>query len=214
MDLVWRGKRAVARTDTTHEKAARVDESVKGLAEELDDERTLVELFLRRRDEPAFRALYRRHAAALFGLAVRLAGGRGRDAEEIVQETWMRAASALGSFRWASSLRTWLCGIVINLWKERARRAAAEPFGPLLEEAVQPADPAPGERIDLERQIARLPDGYREVLVLHDVEGYTHEEIGRLLGIQAGTSKSQLSRARAALQRALAGCVAPKEERK
>ena len=165
-------------------------------------DRQLVEDFVSRRDEAAFLALYRRHTPALLGLAARLSAGERRDAEEVVQEAWARAAAGLESFRWDSSLRTWLSGIVVNGWREwmRAHRRDV----PLDDEPETgaPASPA-AERIDLERAVARLPDGFRAVLVLHDVEGFTHEEIGRLLGMETGTSKSQLSRARQALRRHL-----------
>jgi RNA polymerase sigma-70 factor (ECF subfamily) len=165
-------------------------------------DRTLVEEYTRRLDEAAFLALYRRHTPALFGLAARLSAGERRDAEEIVQEAWVRAAGSLAAFRWDSSLRTWLSGIVVNSWREilRARRRDfAWEDGPETGALEAPA----AERIDLERAVARLPQGFRAVLVLHDVEGFTHSEIGRLLGTEPGTSKSQLARARQALRRLL-----------
>jgi RNA polymerase sigma-70 factor (ECF subfamily) len=166
-------------------------------------DRRLVEDYTRRLDEAAFLVLYRRHTPALLGLAARLSGGVRRDAEEIVQEAWLRAAGSLVAFRWDSSLRTWLSGIVVNSWREllRARRRdVAWEEGPEAGGAL--GDPA-AQRIDLERAVARLPEGFRAVLVLHDVEGFTHNEIGRLLGMEPGTSKSQLARARQALRRLL-----------
>jgi RNA polymerase sigma-70 factor, ECF subfamily len=156
--------------------------------------------FLARRDETAFRALYRRHTPALLGLAKRLAGGRVTEAEEIVQEVWARAAEGLSTFRWKSSLRTWLSGFVVNVWRERSRSAAR---GSAPIEVAGPVDStpfAPMEHIDLERAVAALPDGFRAVIVLHDIEGFTHEEIADQLGIEPGTSKSQLARARRALR--------------
>ncbi len=117
---------------------------------------------------------------------------------------WVSAVERLGQFRWESALRSWLSGFVINgarqWWREAQREAAAVDAHhpttdlPLLETA---------NRVDLERAIAALPAGFREVLVLHDVEGYTHEEIAAFLGIVPGTSKSQLARARQALREAL-----------
>jgi RNA polymerase sigma-70 factor (ECF subfamily) len=128
-------------------------------------------------------------------------GGRRSDAEDAVQETWLRGTVRLAGFRGDAALRTWLAAITINCCRELLRRRAALPAGGDVEwvppEAQGAAD---GERVDLERAIAALPDGYREVLVLHDMEGYTHEEIADRLGISDGTSKSQLSRARAALR--------------
>lgn len=171
-------------------------------------DRRLVEDYMRRRDEAAFLTLYRRHTPAMLGLAARLSAGRLRDAEEIVQEAWARAAASLASFRWDSSLRTWLSGIVVNGWRESAR--ARERDVPMEEEPqTGGAQGSPADRIDLERAVARLADGFRAVLVLHDVEGFTHEEIGRLLGVETGTSKSQLARARQALRRDLEPVARP-----
>src|ERR1700758_4316319 len=81
----------------------------------------MVAQYLARGDEAAFLAIYRRHTPALLGLATRLCGGERRDAEDIVQESWVRAAAGLSSFRWQSSLRTWLSGFVVNGWKELLR---------------------------------------------------------------------------------------------
>jgi RNA polymerase sigma-70 factor (ECF subfamily) len=170
-------------------------------------DRELVGDFVERADEAAFRGLYRKHTPALLGLAERLAGGRGREAEDVVQEAWLRAAASLGSFRWSSSLRTWLSGFVVNVCRERWRSSRRDTL-PSGEGVAEPADPspfAPVERIDLERAVAELPGGFRAVIVLHDVEGLTHEEIAECLGIEPGTSKSQLARARRALRARLAG---------
>ena len=178
---------------------------VRGSLTERDD-RELAETYLETRDEVAFRALYRRHAPGLWRMALRLSRGSEDEARELVQETWVRAARGLGSFRWESRLGTWLTSIAIHCDHERRRRAGRET---LVEDVdaggatagtrplASPGAPARVEPIDLARAIDALPDGYRTVLVLHDVEGYTHEEIGRLLGVEAGTSKSQLHRARA-----------------
>jgi RNA polymerase sigma-70 factor (ECF subfamily) len=169
------------------------------------DDRALAALYLRRRDEAAFLTLYRRHTPALFGFALRLCGGRAEEAEEIVQETWIRAAERLESFRWVSSLRTWLSGIAVNCWREQTRRPRPDQELREREGAADRALGLPGERIDLARAVGELPGGYRAVLLLHDVEGFTHEEIAKLLGIEPGTSKSQLTRARQAMRRRLAG---------
>ena len=153
-------------------------------------------------DETRFRVLYRRHTPALYRLALRLAAGAAADAEDAVQDTWIRAGSRLASFRGESAFRTWLSGILVNRFRETRRQAARRAEEPL--ETFEPAaTAADGDRLDLEGAIAALPPGYREVLVLHDVEGYTHEEIARLLGIEPGTSKSQLSRARQSVRAAL-----------
>jgi RNA polymerase sigma-70 factor (ECF subfamily) len=160
---------------------------------------------LRDRDDRAFGRLYDRHTAALYGLALRLVGGDEAAAQDAVHEAWMRAVPRLAEFRWEASLRTWLGAFVVRLARERWRRLAAEPL-PLPDHGTATDDArlrGVFDRVDLERAIAALPDGFRQVLVLHDVEGFTHEEIAGLLDIVPGTSKSQLARARAALRRAL-----------
>jgi RNA polymerase sigma-70 factor (ECF subfamily) len=160
-----------------------------------DEDRRLVDAFLRRRDAASFRALYRRHAGAVYGLALRLSGGRSAEADDVTQEAWLRATRRLPSFAWRSRLRTWLCGIAVNVWRE----THAPP--PRLEPADEPTTGPPVD--DVARIVAALPPGAREVLLLHDVEGFTHAEIAEMLGIEDGTSKSQLSRARAAVRAAL-----------
>jgi len=171
-----------------------------------DADRAAVEAFLAARDEGAFAALYRRHAPALYPAALRLVGGHAGDAEDAVQETWIRAVERLAGFRWRSSLRTWLTGITVNCCRELLRRRAARPDASGAE-SVEPSarTDAPLLRLDLAAAVDALAPGYREVLVLHDVLGHTHDEIAELLGVAAGTSKSQLSRARAELRRRLDG---------
>lgn len=168
-------------------------------------DREAVREFLASRSEPSFRVLYRRHTPALYGLLLRLTGGNAALSEDLMQETWLRAVGLLPRFAWHSRLGTWLQGIGVNCWREWLRTTRRD--------AVHLADdPAPEIEIEaprvedgltLARAIAELPDGYRTVLVLHDVEGYAHDEIAELLGIAPGTSKSQLARARMALRRTL-----------
>ena len=167
------------------------------------EDEALVARFLADEDEAAFRALYRRHAPFLYRFLLRWTGGEA-EAQEGVQETWVRAIRGLSGFRGQSSLKTWLAGIAIRWSREDARRRGR--LVALPDEAPA-AGPFPDrvERVDLERALAALPDGYREVLILHDVEGYTHEEAAELLGVEIGTSKSQLSRARRALRARLTG---------
>ena len=163
-------------------------------------DRDLVRAFLERGDEEAFRTLFRRHTPRLYATARRLTGDVSRDAEDVVQSAWLRAARQLPEFEWRSALSTWLTGIVINCARElRRARPGSEVSADVLEH--QPAPGRDGVGLDLDRAIAALPDGYREVLVLHDVEGMTHVEIAAALGIAAGTSKSQLFHARRAVRR-------------
>jgi RNA polymerase sigma-70 factor (ECF subfamily) len=139
---------------------------------------------------------------------MRLLGGNEGDAEDAVQETWSRAVGRLSTFRWEAALGTWLSAILIRHCHERRRRRSSEapPFDDVADTAVDdPTLIALADRVDLARAVAALPEGYRFVLVLHDIEGYTHEEIATLAGIEVGTSKSQLSRARRSVRRRLAG---------
>lgn len=182
-----------------------------GVEENREGDEGLVGRFLGTRSEAAFRALYREHSSYLFGLALRLCGGRRDQAEEALQEAWIRAAAKLDGFRWHSSLRTWLGGIVVNCCREEFRRRHRAPGPTLVQSAAaeSEAELSPGERpdvrlnrqIDLERFLAELPAGQRQVVVLYAIEGHTHEEIGRLLEIAPGTSKSRLFEARRRLRR-------------
>ena len=123
----------------------------------------------------------------------------GADANDAIQETWIRACAALARFEWKSSLKTWLTGVLINCVREQNRKNRSREEQLPDDWPANIAVPA-GEQLNLEQAIARLPDGYRHVLMLHDVEGYTHDEIGALLDISAGTSKSQLHHARRAIR--------------
>jgi RNA polymerase sigma factor (sigma-70 family) len=165
-------------------------------------DRELAAALLDRGDESAFRELYHRHTPRLFQFVLRIVGGAEHDAEDVVQETWIRATEKLGEFRWEAAFGTWLTGIGLNVARTLLRRAGRwDSFQAAPEPWCPPAQD--GERIDLERALALLPAGYRVVLLLHDVEGYTHEEIGERLGVVPGTSKSQLSHARRALRQLL-----------
>jgi RNA polymerase sigma-70 factor (ECF subfamily) len=165
------------------------------------EDRALADAVVRSGDERAFRTLYRRFTPLLYPFVLRVLGGAVADAEDVVQETWIRAVRQLGNFRWESSLRTWLTAIALNLSREVLRKRGRELSEELTPQMIPPAKPArDSERLDLESAIARLPEGYRTVLVLHDIEGFTHEEISRQLSIAVGTSKSQLFDARRAMR--------------
>jgi RNA polymerase sigma-70 factor (ECF subfamily) len=153
-----------------------------------------------RGDEDAFRQIYRRHSAVAYAVALRLRGGDRADADDALQEAWLRAVRGLHGFRRSSTFRTWLVGITIRVALEIGR--AREPAG-LLADDDTTALPAPPYDVglDLDRLVQRLPAGYRTVLVLHDIEGHTHDEIAALLNVATGTSKSQLSRARSLMRR-------------
>lgn len=167
----------------------------------MTDDLALVERFLRARGEDAFRALYRAHTPALYALALRLTGGDRTEAEDLVQESWVRAVRGLSSFRARSALRSWLCGLLVNVRRERIRVDWRAVDAPDIEPVADTN--GPDDALDLERAIGALPEGAREVFVLHDVYGYTHREIAEMLGVVEGTSKSQLTRARTLLRNSL-----------
>jgi RNA polymerase sigma-70 factor (ECF subfamily) len=153
-------------------------------------------------DPQAFERLYRMHVARVFSLARRMMGPDR--AEEATQDVFVRAWEKLGSFRGEAAFGTWLHRLAVNLLlSQRTRvgrdRARLDPTDDALEHRPGRA-PRPELVMDLDTAIGRLPEGARQIFVLHDVEGYKHEEIGSLLGIAAGTSKAQLHRARMLLR--------------
>ncbi len=169
-------------------------------------DRELVEAVLARKDESAFRTLYRRHTPRLFMLVARLLGRGDHEAEDVVQEVWVHAFESLERFQWDSAFSTWLTGIGLNRVRDRIRkygRSRETAMDVVPDVAVVPDRPE--TRIDLDRMIRRLPDGERLVLVLHDVEGMKHREIADALQIPEGTSKTHLFNARKRLRAMMAG---------
>ncbi|MBX6421580.1 MAG: RNA polymerase sigma factor [Nevskia sp.] len=158
-------------------------------------------------DARAFERLYRMHVDRIYGLCHRLCNGDVARAEQAVQDAFVRAWEKLGSFRGESRFGTWLHRLTVNLvlgehrllrrWIHFEDALTADGETAAAEHARRPDE---GLRMDLERALARLPKGARAVLVLHDVEGYRHEEIAELTGIAVGTSKAQLHRARRLLK--------------
>ncbi len=157
----------------------------------------------------AFETLYHQHAARLYTLACRMAGSP-EDGEDLLQEIFLQAYRKLGSFKGDAAIGTWLYRLALNhcLDYVRSRQAKMNKLTDTLDAdtSIQPTArrDTPIARLDLERAVERLPDGCREAFVLHDVEGFDHKEVGRLLGIAEGTSKSQVFKARMKL-RALLG---------
>jgi RNA polymerase sigma-70 factor (ECF subfamily) len=150
------------------------------------------------RDEDAFRALYGRHTAAVYGLLCRLVG-RPADAADLMQETWLRAVRHLSLFRGQSAFRTWLTGIALNCYREWRRKHMRD--FPVDDPDARPSPAKWSDEIAAIAQVlALLPYEHREAIVLHDIEGFTHEEIAEALEIEPGTSKSRLSRARRAFR--------------
>jgi RNA polymerase sigma-70 factor, ECF subfamily len=159
-------------------------------------------------DLVAQRSLYDQHVDRVYRLAFRLAGDEDL-ARDFTQETFVRAFDRLETFRGDSSLATWLHAIGVSvslngLRKVKRWRAREAPLDDALTVGVTVRHAEPDLKVRLKQAVDSLPDGYRTVFVMHDVEGYTHEEIGQTLGIQPGTSKAQLFRARAKLRTLLA----------
>ncbi|MDQ3698154.1 MAG: RNA polymerase sigma factor [Gemmatimonadota bacterium] len=161
-------------------------------------------------DRRAFEALYRANVGRIFSLCVRMCGDRA-GAEELTQDVFVRAWEKLPLFRGESAFSTWLHRLAVNVvlnarksaGRERSRREDDDDGNGV---AALPARAREhhAERLDLEAAIATLPPGAKRVFVLHDVEGYKHEEIAEMLGVTAGGSKAQLHRARLLLREALA----------
>ena len=161
-------------------------------------------------DQTAFRELYRQHAGRVYALCLRLTGNSG-DAEERTQDVFVRLWDKLRSFRGESAFSSWLhrlsVNVVLNERRTTMRREqrvmpTEDPENVGAQHAA-PVRDSSGLKIDLERAIAELPDGAREVFVLFDIEGYGHAEIAALVGIAEGTSKAQLFRARRLLREKL-----------
>jgi len=156
-------------------------------------------------DVAAFERLYRAQVARVHSLARRMAGPS--QADELTQDVFVRAWQKLGTFRGDAAFSTWLHRLAVNVIIERFRVLGAERLrlvegGSVFATAAsRPVKHA--ERLGLEAALEQLPDGAKRIFVLHDIEGYKHEEIAGLLGISSGTSKAQLHRARMMLRRYL-----------
>jgi len=167
----------------------------------------------RRGDVDAFERLYHLHAGRVYALCLRLAG-EPVEARELVQDTFVHAWEALPRFRGEANFTTWLHRIAVNALLERRRRDRRRTARVSLVEDEEDGERAPiaggfvaptdvATAIDLERAIAALPPGVRRAFVLHEVEGYTHEEVAGMTGLATGTLRAQLHRARQLLIRAL-----------
>jgi len=158
-------------------------------------------------DETAFRSLYELSVGRVYALCLRLAADPGA-AEELTQDVFVRAWEKLRTFRGESAFSTWLHRLTVNVVltekRTRGRREKRVFSTDELEDLERPGSvPPSGTRLDLEQAIAALPPGARTVFVLHDIEGYQHEEIAEMSGLAAGTSKAQLFRARRLLREML-----------
>ncbi len=159
-------------------------------------------------DRQAFERLYRTHSNRVYSLCTRMCGNRTKG-EELTQDVFVRTWEKLPQFRGESAFSTWLhrlaVNVVLNARKTEGKQASRMDDGEVGEERWDQGARAPLyiERMDLAEAIAKLPAGARRVFVLHDVEGYKHEEIAELCGITSGGSKAQLHRARLLLREAL-----------
>jgi len=162
-------------------------------------------------DRSAFERVYREHVNRVFSLCARMVSDRAR-AEELTQDVFVRAWEKLHLFRGESSFGTWLhrltVNVVLNARKVEGRQRSRyeendDDAGMDSLPGVVGMPLAPGDLLDLEEAITKLPPGARRVFVLHDVAGYKHEEIAEMLGVTSGATKAQLHRARLLLREAL-----------
>lgn len=157
-------------------------------------------------DRAAYEAIYRRHSPRLYAVVWRLCGGNAARADDALQDTFIAAWKALPHFRFQSALGTWLHRLAVNtaLMELRARSASSDHLvddadGEILA-AIAGATRCQSTGMDLERALATLPPRARAVLVLHDLEGWKHQEIADELQMAVGSSKAQLHRARGLLR--------------
>ncbi len=160
-------------------------------------------------DGHAVRALYERYSPRVYAVVRRIAGDDDL-AQDYAQEAWIRAIRALPTFRGDARFSTWLHRIAVNSALQALRKADTriKRRQPMPDAETLAAPTVPGDsllRRRLETAMLKLPEGMRQVLILHDIEGYTHDEIGNLLGVTPGTSKSQLFKARVKMRALLQG---------
>jgi RNA polymerase sigma-70 factor (ECF subfamily) len=159
-------------------------------------------------DRQAFERLYRAHANRVYSLCARMSGSRTKG-EELTQDVFVRTWEKLPQFRGESAFSTWLhrlaVNVVLNARKADGKHATRMDEQSADEERWNEVSGAPmlAERMDLQQAIGKLPAGARRIFVLHDIEGYKHEEIAGIFGITVGGSKAQLHRARLLLREAL-----------
>ncbi len=154
----------------------------------------------------AFQRLYRLHVGRVHGAVYRLAGYDHARAEDLTQDAFIRAWQKLPGFRHESAFGTWLYRLAVNVALMDIRARGADPVSMLDDDHLPDTGTTPfcaAEREELEHAIGMLPPRARAVLVLHDIEGWRHEEIGGELGMAVGTSKAQLHRARGLLRKVL-----------
>ena len=162
-------------------------------------------------DMASFEELYRRHHRRVYSICLRMLQNAS-EAEDLTQDVFIQLYRKIGSFRGDSAFTTWLHRMTVNQVLMHFRKRTVK-FEKTTEEGETPDQIVSGtanpekmrivDKIALDNAIAQLPDGYKNVFVLHDVEGFEHEEVARILGCSVGTSKSQLHKARLKLQKLL-----------
>jgi RNA polymerase sigma-70 factor, ECF subfamily len=154
-------------------------------------------------DRSAFERLYRAHVGRVYAICLRMSGEVGL-AEDLTQDVFIRTWKKLGSFQHKSSFSSWLHRLAVNVILDHRRQSSRRSISQLREEEIATMETAatrnPVTLISLERAIAALPSGARTVFVLHDIEGYAHDEIADLTQTAPGTTKAQLHRARQILR--------------
>ncbi|HUB03290.1 MAG TPA: sigma-70 family RNA polymerase sigma factor [Terriglobales bacterium] len=162
-------------------------------------------------DEAAFEVLYQLHKRRVYSLCLRMVSNPSQ-AEDLAQEAFLQLFRKIGTFRGESAFSTWLHRMTVNVVLMQLRKKGLPIVS--LEETLEADEEAPRkefggddvrlagsvDRMQLERAINRLPPGYKTVFVLHDVEGFEHNEIAQLVGCSIGNSKSQLHKARLKLR--------------
>ena len=156
-------------------------------------------------DVRAFERVYRRHVARIHSTAIRMLGAE--EADDATQDVFVRAWQRLGQFRGDSAFGTWLFRLGVNVMLSRrevvSTRQRRHVDDAELIDTLSARDASPELGLDFEAAMQRLPPGMRQIFVLHDIEGYKHDEIAAMLGIAQGTSKSQLHRVRMVLRKYL-----------
>jgi RNA polymerase sigma-70 factor, ECF subfamily len=168
-------------------------------------------------DERGFERIYRLHSQRIYALCLRMMRGNAAEAEDLTQESFMQLFRKIRTFRGEAAFSTWLHRLAFNIVLMRLRRHSYQAVS--LDETPEPgADnkqtrreigsrdlhlSGSVDRLDLERVLEQLPSGYKEIFILHDVEGYEHHEIASIRGCSLGNSKSQLHKARTRLRQLL-----------
>jgi RNA polymerase sigma-70 factor (ECF subfamily) len=179
-------------------------------------------------DERGFERIYRLHSQRVYALCLRMMRGNAAEAEELTQESFLQLFRKISTFRGESAFSTWLHRLAFNIVLMRLRRHSFQVLS--LDEMLEPGEKTAGllqkhigsrdlrlagsaDRMDLEWALKQLPRGYRAVFILHDVQGYEHNEIAAIRGCSLGNSKSQLHKARARLRQLLQTAGPEKNDR-